>query len=70
MKFVRAMKIEMRRRKRVEITYPLIGARNAFTRYTHGLEKYIISDFSRLENVTDFSWARNAYLCTILGLKN
>ena len=39
MKFIRAMKIVVRRRKRVDLTYPLIGARNAFTHYLHGLEK-------------------------------
>ena len=31
----------------------------------------VFSDFSRLENVTDFIWAQNAknILCTIIGLK-
>jgi len=53
MKFNRAMKIVMRRRERAfDLTYPLIGARNAFTHYLHGLENF--SDFSRLENVTGF----------------
>ena len=62
MKFVRAMKIEM-----------CVGVKGLISLiHWSGLEthlhairtgsksKNIISDFSRLENVTDFSWAQNA----------
>jgi len=60
MKFIRAMKMFGRGMNGIDLTYPLIGARNTFTRYNAALNvvarKFgdLFSDFSRLENVTDY----------------
>jgi len=62
MKFVRAMKIEMcvGVKGLISLIHWSGLETHLHTIRTGSKSKNIISDFSRLENVTDFSWAQNA----------
>ena len=62
MKFIRAMKIVMRRRKRVDLTYPLIGAHLYFHGFLESLNLLVV-------RFNDFSVKQKSGDCLLLGIE-